>query len=84
MKFKKEIDDLTNGRVIDQKIKLYNLSVITDEDCLLRVAGRINNATEIRYDPKCPTILDAKDKFTELLIPFYHQRKYVKIIGSWD
>ena len=52
---------------------LYRLDPFIDEDGVLRVGGRIRNAS-ISYDVKHPVILPSKGHVTMLLVRHHHQR----------
>ena len=52
---------------------LYRLDPFIDEDGVLRVGGRIRNAS-IPYDVKHPVILPSKGHVTMLLVRHHHER----------
>ena len=52
---------------------LYRLDPFIDEDGVLRVGGRIRNAS-ISYDVKHPVILPSKGHVTMLLVKHHHER----------
>ena len=52
---------------------LYRLDPFIDEDGVLRVGGRIRNAS-ISYDVKHPVILPSKGHVTMLLVRHHHER----------
>ncbi|XP_073766183.1 uncharacterized protein isoform X2 [Danio rerio] len=55
------------------KSQLYKLSPFLDNQGILRVGGRLANAT-LHLDVKYPAILPRKNHFSALLIKHYHER----------
>ncbi|XP_073955673.1 uncharacterized protein [Choristoneura fumiferana] len=70
--FKKEIESLTLNKPI--KSNLTGLHIFLDHNGILRVGGRLHNATNISYAKKHPIILPKSNNLTQLLIKTEHLR----------
>ncbi|XP_025405027.1 uncharacterized protein LOC112679449 [Sipha flava] len=71
--FASEIVELKAGRPVGRRSALRALNPFIDEDCLLRVGGRLINA-DIAYTSKCPIVLPAKCTVTRLIFEYEHKR----------
>ncbi|XP_023289527.1 uncharacterized protein LOC111674257 [Orussus abietinus] len=65
--FAKELDELKNHKCVGKTSKLCSLHSFLDEIGLIRVGGRLANAS-IPHQQKHPIILPAHHRFTELII----------------
>jgi len=72
-KFAVELSLLSNSKQIPGKSRLLSLCPYVDDDGLMRVRGRIDNAVLSSTDKKRPIILDPKHPYTKLLIKHYHE-----------
>lgn len=72
--FANEKNRLANGKVVDKQSKLHQLTPILDEQLVIRIGGRIENAADTEYDVKNPIILNGKCPYTNLLIRHYHEQ----------
>ncbi|XP_025836570.1 uncharacterized protein LOC112906526 [Agrilus planipennis] len=64
---------IKSGKQVGRKSKLLSLHPFCDQDGLLRVGGRIENAN-FSYDKKHPIILPPKHHLTRLIIEHEHKR----------
>lgn len=71
--FSKEINQLKEKRQVSSESKMLTLNVFLDENELIRVGGRLNNAS-IPYNRKHPILLPKNHFVTELLIMQEHIR----------
>ncbi len=71
--FPEELICLQTGRVIPSQGPLFNLSPYIDESGLLRVGGRLSQAS-LGRDEVCPLILPGHCHITSLLIQHYHKQ----------
>lgn len=69
--FYQEIRDLLSKNPISNKSKLKSLNVFLDQDGLLRVGGRLENAN-IPYSMKHPFVLPAGSHLTKIIIHQMH------------
>ncbi|XP_037931353.1 uncharacterized protein LOC119666142 [Teleopsis dalmanni] len=69
--FAAEISSINQGKEINRISKLIHLRPFIDKNGLLRVGGRLQNAT-IKYNQMHPTILH-RDQYAELIIYQAHQ-----------
>ncbi|CAD7085394.1 unnamed protein product [Hermetia illucens] len=70
--FKAEIKQLRRERPIDSKSKLTKLTPFLDNNSIIRVGGRLRNAS-IPYTAKHPAILPTSHPFTKLLLVDLHK-----------
>ncbi|CAD7094243.1 unnamed protein product [Hermetia illucens] len=70
--FKAEIKQLRRERSIDSKNKLTKLTPFLDNNSIITVGGRLQNAT-IPYTAKHPAILPTSNPFTKLLLLDLHK-----------
>ncbi|XP_045493460.1 uncharacterized protein LOC123692730 [Colias croceus] len=73
--FGEELADLRNKKEINKKSKLVSLNPIVDEDGILRVGGRLQQAI-LSDERKHPIILPRKSQFTTLIIADAHERTF--------
>lgn len=69
--FPDEYQALKNSQPINKASRLYNLDPFIDENGLLRIGGRLRNAS-LSFDRKFPIVLPAKHHVTKLLINKEH------------
>lgn len=70
--FANEIKCLKNGKSVSKKSKLYLLNPFLDQDEIIRVGGRLNNAENMQRDKKNPIVLPANTHFTKLVFSHEH------------
>ncbi|XP_055633596.1 uncharacterized protein LOC129773944 [Toxorhynchites rutilus septentrionalis] len=61
-------------RKLEKCSQLRKLSPFIDANGVLRIDGRLSNASHTTYDAKFPVILPKDHRFTELLVEWYHRR----------
>ncbi|XP_075531538.1 uncharacterized protein LOC142564428 [Dermacentor variabilis] len=71
--FQEELQCLRRSTRMPSDSPIRDLSVIYDDDGVLRVGGRLN-AAELSYNVKHPVILPSRHPFTELTISAAHRR----------
>lgn len=71
--FVKEIDDLKGGNRVSKSSPIYKLSPFLGIDGLLRVSGRINNASCVGPSTKEPIILPKSHTITKLIVKQFHE-----------
>ncbi|XP_049882518.1 uncharacterized protein LOC126378330 [Pectinophora gossypiella] len=71
--FSTEINLLSNNKCLPSKSRLLSLRPFLDEHGILRVGGRIQQASE-NYEKKHPILLESKHHFTNLLFAHEHKR----------
>lgn len=71
--FQAELSYLTNQREVNKASRLYQLSPEMDEDGIIRIKGRIDEAPNVDRNLKHPAILDGSHSFTKLLLQNYHE-----------
>ncbi|XP_073841184.1 uncharacterized protein [Musca autumnalis] len=64
---------LLNGKELSSKSNLLSLHPFIDSKGLMRVGGRLSNATELALSERHPLILPYNCKMSRLLINFIHQ-----------
>lgn len=74
--YQEEISQLRFGRNVEKTSKIYQYSPYIDEDGLIRMRGRIENAPGILHDTKRPVILPYDNRITFLYADYFH-RKYL-------
>ncbi|XP_059216470.1 uncharacterized protein LOC131994137 isoform X1 [Stomoxys calcitrans] len=72
--FRDDLADLATRQRLSEKSELKSLNPFMDTDGLLRVSGRIDNATFLSLDARRPIILPKNHLFTSLLVESYHVR----------
>lgn len=70
--FGEEIDEIRKSKKVKNKSSLKSLCPTIDEDGILRVSGRIDNA-DVQESLKHPIILPHKSHFTDLVIAEAHK-----------
>ncbi|XP_043259315.1 uncharacterized protein LOC122401313 [Colletes gigas] len=73
--FTQELRDLKEGREINKRSKLLNLTPFLDEKGLIRVGGRLKHAA-INYSYKHPILLPRNNHVTELIIRHEHLKHW--------
>ena len=68
-----EYDLLKKKKVLPASSKLTQLLPVLDEDDVMRVTGRLQNADFLSYDEKHPIILPRSSWITKLIIRQYHE-----------
>ena len=71
--FAEEVKALKTSNELPKRSKLKQMSPTIDQDGLLRVGGRINEAP-IDYDARHPVIIDGRSEIGRLIVAEYHQR----------
>jgi hypothetical protein len=75
IEFADEIDKIKKCKLIKKSSTLNSLAPFIDQQAgLLKVGGRLKNAS-IATIAKHPTILPAKNPFTNLIFMHYHQKE---------
>ncbi|KAL4123429.1 hypothetical protein QTP88_015607 [Uroleucon formosanum] len=72
--FYSEIQDLMKLKNVKASSKLLRLCPFIDNDGLIRVGGRLKNATTIDINQRHPIVLPADNHFTRLLFKCEHER----------
>ncbi|XP_045494845.1 uncharacterized protein LOC123693694 [Colias croceus] len=72
----KEIAILQRGDPLTEKCQgpLAGLSVALNEEGILKLRGRVNEASAIEAEAANPTVLDGKHKYTQLYIQHVHEK----------
>jgi len=70
--FPEEIKSLLKQREIARSSRLWKLNVYLDNEGVMRIRGRLENATGIGEETKFPVVLDPKHPYTNLLVLHYH------------
>lgn len=71
--FSQEISLLKRGKHLPKSSKILSLDPFIDEECLLRVRGRLKNSQE-SYDKIHPILLPSTHNFTRAIIKYEHVR----------
>lgn len=71
LEFSEEILKLSRGEFVSSKSKLKLLCPILDDDNIIRVGGRLNNA-DVGYDQKHPIVLSGSCALSILLVEHEH------------
>ena len=71
--FHSELTLLQNGKTITKSSRLYRLCPSLDENNLIRLNGRLDNALQLSHNTKRPVILDSNHSYTKLLIHYHHE-----------
>ncbi|XP_035228121.1 uncharacterized protein LOC118200280 [Stegodyphus dumicola] len=71
--FSEEIDHLKKRKLVSPRSKLNMLNPFLDDEGILRVGGRLRNAS-IAQNVKYPVILPKSHYITELIIRYYHYK----------
>lgn len=72
LSFPQEYDSIENNRLLPRNSKILQLSPFLDSDGLMRVQGRLQNAS-VNQSQKHPIILPKHHHVTKLIIRRYHQ-----------
>lgn len=72
--FPNEIHNLKNTTLLNRKSNILSLNPFLDKYGVLRVGGRIQNATHCPYNQIHPILIDSKHTFTKLLFMYEHNR----------
>jgi hypothetical protein len=70
--FKGELIATSASRNLQKTSRLFGLNPFLDKEGILRIGGRLANATHLAEDTKHPIIMDAKGQYTKLLIQQAH------------
>ncbi|XP_053623554.1 uncharacterized protein LOC128682758 [Plodia interpunctella] len=73
--FPSEIKLLSQGKSLNPKSHILQLTPFIDPTGVLRVGGRLEN-TSLNYDKRHPALLDSKHHFTKILMSDEHQRLF--------
>lgn len=73
--FKEEIACLNRKKTLPTSSKLLQLTPFLDSDGLLRVGGRLENAS-CSYNVKHPLVLPKNHIFVDLIIKYYHEKYF--------
>ncbi|XP_015377915.1 PREDICTED: uncharacterized protein LOC107172149 [Diuraphis noxia] len=71
--FPNETSSLKAGRLVHRSSCLRALSPFIDDQGLIRVGGRLNNA-EVPYNTRHPVVLSSKSSITKLIFQYEHRR----------
>lgn len=71
--YPEEYFSLSNNKSIPSRSPLLSLNPFLDTKGLIRVGGRLTNATDLSHRDRHPLILPYKCKMSRLLINFIHQ-----------
>lgn len=71
--FSREIDLVKGQKVVPKDSRLWNVNLHVDEQGILRISGRIENADFAPRDTRNPMVLDGRDQYTRLLIIRTHE-----------
>jgi transposase InsO family protein len=70
--YAEEIAAVSNNKPLNKSSRINKLSLVLDGSGVLRVRGRLDNAS-IPVQKKKPVVLDYQHPFTRLLIKYYHE-----------
>ncbi|XP_017476339.1 PREDICTED: uncharacterized protein LOC108366430 [Rhagoletis zephyria] len=70
--FQLELQNIAKGIPISRTSDLYQLSLYTDKDGVLRVQGRIDAASSLPFETRHPIILPSRHALTKLLVAYHH------------
>lgn len=71
--YKDELEDLKSDKTVSKRSPIYTLNpFINNEDGLLRVSGRLENADHLNYDQKHPIILPYGHPISTLIVRHAH------------
>ncbi|GBM64200.1 hypothetical protein AVEN_159585-1 [Araneus ventricosus] len=68
-----ELNLLRKGKPLNSKSKIISLSPFIDENGLIRVGGRLKNAS-ISMDQKFPILLPKNHRLTEMIVRYFHEK----------
>eukprot|EP00102_Acyrthosiphon_pisum_P012037 XP_008181027.1 PREDICTED: uncharacterized protein LOC103308777 [Acyrthosiphon pisum] len=71
--FSNEVSSLKSAQLVHRGSCLRALSPFIDDQGLIRVGGRLNNA-EVSYNTKHPVVLSSKSNITKLICQYEHRR----------
>ncbi|GBM57681.1 hypothetical protein AVEN_222534-1 [Araneus ventricosus] len=69
-----ELNILKKRKPLNSKSKIISLSPFIDENGLIRVGGRLKNAS-IFIDQKFPILLSKNHRLTELIVRYFYEKK---------
>lgn len=72
--FSIEIEELKNNRNVSLKSKINKLNPFIDDDGIVRVGGRLTNATDIDTDQRFPIVLPYETTFLKLIMIHEHKK----------
>ncbi|XP_075151925.1 uncharacterized protein LOC142225965 isoform X3 [Haematobia irritans] len=72
--FAEELVDLQKNGHVSQNSSIKSLNPYVDDENILRVSGRIENATCLAFETRRPIILPKDSQFTQLVVQSYHQK----------
>lgn len=72
--FQEEIMLLKSGKQLKKSSKLIKLSVFLDEQQLLRVGGRLQNAINLSFDQKHQILIPHESMLSRMIIKEYHEK----------
>lgn len=67
---------LIKGKVVPKFSNIYSLTPCIDEDMLLRVNGRIDNAYCLPNTARRPIIMPTNHPMTVMIVAYYHQKRH--------
>lgn len=67
---------LSQSRGITYKSKLAQLSVFLDDDGIIRVGGRLQEAKGIMFEQKHQIVLPKHHRVTDLIVRYYHEKGF--------
>ena len=73
--FSNEINALKNNKPISNRSRILKFNPKLDKNGILRNVGRTRRCIEAEFTSN-PIILDSKEKFSQLIISFYHEKFY--------
>lgn len=74
--FEEELSMLKVGKPLKKTSNLLQLCVFIDEQQIIRVGGRLQNAIGLQYDHKHPVLISHRSKLCELLIKELHEDNF--------
>ncbi|KAL4148738.1 hypothetical protein QTP88_002906 [Uroleucon formosanum] len=72
--FSVEIEELKNNRNVSVKGKMNKLNPFIDDSGIVRVGGRLTNATDINTDQRFPIIIPNDTTFSKLIMLHEHKK----------
>ncbi|XP_075157911.1 uncharacterized protein LOC142231178 [Haematobia irritans] len=74
--FKDELKTLYKGSTISKSSPLHSLAPYLDQDGLIRISGRLDEALYLPFDARRPIILPQNHWVSELIMAHYHNKNY--------
>ncbi|XP_036340426.1 uncharacterized protein LOC118749754 [Rhagoletis pomonella] len=74
--FASEIAQLSSSRKLPRQSVVYSLTPYLDEDGLLRLNGRIDEATCLPFDVRRPILLPSNHVVAALIVQHYHEQNH--------